>query len=261
MFVNTLDPVIFSLGPVAVRWYGLVYVLGFLAFYWALRRVAGLSERRADSLVFWLIVGLFLGARSFFFVFYRPDLFSIGEFFAVWRGGMSFHGALVGLAFALFFWAQRHDEDAWRLADLGAVLAGFFLFLGRIANFVNSEIVGPVSDAAWCVQFPRAPSPFDEGCRHPVQLYSAFANLVIGGVMLAVYRSREYAAGFVFWVFVTLYGASRFTLQFWRLEPAVILGLQTGHLLSLLMVVAGTGVLVYRYRPDLKKLFKPLSAE
>lgn len=261
MFVNALDPVIFSVGPVSVYWYGLVYVLGFLALYWAVRRVAGLGVDKADSLLLWLVVGMFLGARSFFFVFYRPDLIGFAEFFMVWRGGMSFHGGLLGLAVALWWWARLHDEDAWRLADVGALLAGFFLSLGRVANFVNSEIVGPVADVAWCVQFPAAQPPFDEGCRHPVQLYSALSNLLIGGLLLAVHKTRSYAAGFLFWLFCAVYAAARFALQFWRVEPQLVLSLQMGHVLSVALFAVSAYVLVAAYWTDLKKLFKAPSAE
>ncbi|MFT4249863.1 MAG: prolipoprotein diacylglyceryl transferase [Candidatus Woesearchaeota archaeon] len=252
MFVHNFDPVLVSFGPVSIHWYGLVYVLGFIGLYFGMRRLAGLTQEEADSLVLYAMLGLVLGARAFFFLFYRPDLFSLGEFFAVWRGGMSFHGGFVGLVIALYYWCKRYKYSFWRLADVGALLAGFFLFLGRLANFVNAEIVGVVSDASWCVLFPGY-----EECRHPVQLYAAIKNLVIGGCMVLLYRSRKFSEGFVFWCFTLLYGVLRFAVNFFRDDPVILFSwLKMGHLLSLGLVVVAVVVLTRSYWVDVAALFK-----
>ena len=251
MFVHNLDPVFFSIAPVAIYWYGLVYVLGFVGLYFALRRLTSLSAESIDSLLVWLVGGLFLGARSFFFAFYRPDLFSPLEFFAVWNGGMSFHGGLLGVAGALWLWARRHDEDPWVLADIGALLAGWFLALGRVANFVNAEILGKPFSGSWCVLFPG-----EEVCRHPVQLYAAVKNVFIGSLMVFVYSARSYTPGFIFWLFGLVYAVLRFSVQFWRDEAVWLLGLQVGHYLSLVLLVVCVWVLGKYYVDDLKNLFK-----
>ena len=251
MFVHSLDPVFFSVGPITVYWYGLVYVLGFVALYWALLRVADLSSEKADSLVVWAVIGLFLGARSFFFLFYRPDLFSITEFFAVWRGGMSFHGGLAGLFVAFYWWAYVHKEDVWCLADVGALVAAWFLALGRVANFVNAEILGKPFSGSWCVMFPN-----EEVCRHPVQLYAALKNVFLGSVLVLVHSTRSYTSGFIFWLFAALYATLRFFVQFLRDEPVLLLGLQTGHFLSLAVFAAAVYVLARWYVVDVKNLFK-----
>lgn len=251
MFVHSLDPVLFSLGPVTIYWYGLVYVLGFIGLYFALRRLSDLSSEEVDSLLVWLVVGLFLGARLFFFAFYRPDLFSVGSFFAVWEGGMSFHGGLAGLFFATWLWARRYEHNAWRLLDVGGLVAGWFLALGRLANFVNAEILGTPFSGSWCVMFPG-----EEVCRHPVQLYAALKDVLLGSLLLLVYRSRRFADGFIFWVFALLYSLLRFVVQFWRDEQVVLLGLQTGHFLSLVMFLVAVVVLLRVYAKDCKKLFK-----
>lgn len=252
MFVHNIDPVLFSIGPISIYYYGLVYVLGFVLLYFLLRRVGGFSEQETDSLLLYLIAGMFLGARSFFFLFYHPDHFSVMEFFAVWKGGMSFHGGFLGLTIAVFVWAKRNNHDPWRIADLGALIAGSFLFLGRIANFINAEIVGTLSNASWCVQFP-----YDEGCRHPVQLYAAVKNALIQSLVYFVYRSGSYASGFIFWVFALLYGVLRFIVNFYRDDPILALGwLKMGQVLSLVLVVVSLWALFSWYRDDLSKLFK-----
>lgn len=263
MFVNTIDPVLFSIGPLAIRWYGLVYALGFVAVYIALTRTNTLKPKDADSFLLWLIVGMLIGARTFHFLFYQGIPQSILEFFAVWQGGMSFHGALLGLGIAGWWWAKRNNKNFWELADISSIVAAFFLALGRIANFTNSEIIGQVSTTPWCVEFPNAPNvadatgiPLNEECRHPTQIYAMIKNLFLGTVLLLLWKKKRYAHGFVFWSFVTLYGILRFTVQFWRTDAVVAFGLQWGHYLSLVLVIVGAAVLWNKHLADLRKLIK-----
>lgn len=250
MFVHNLNPVLFSLGPITIYWYGLVYVIGFLGLYWGLRRFSDITSEEIDSLLVWLVVGLFIGARSFYFGFYRPELFSITEFFAVWNGGMSFHGGFIGLAAATYLWARTYDKDALALADIGALLAGWFLALGRVANFVNAEILGTVFDGSWCVVFPG-----EEVCRHPVQLYASVKDVFLGSLMMLLYRKDSYTSGFLFWCFAASYSVLRFGVQFFRSEPQILFSLQTGHVLSVLLLAVSGVVLFTQYRQDLKKVF------
>jgi phosphatidylglycerol:prolipoprotein diacylglycerol transferase len=252
MYVHNLDPIIFSIGPIAIRWYGLVYVLGFIGLYFGLRKLADMSEKDTDSLLLWLLLGMFIGARSFFFTFYRPELFTISEFFSVWNGGMSFHGALAGMLLSGWLWAKHNNKDFWKLADITALLVGWFLALGRVANFINAEILGTASNASWCVQFST-----DDVCRHPVQLYSAIKDILLGSIILGVYRSASYTSGFIFWCFAWTYSVFRFIVNFWRVDVTYAFGwLKMGHILSLALFVVATGVLAYKYRFDLRKFVK-----
>ena len=256
MFVNTIDPVLLSLGPLEVRWYGLVYVVGFLVAYYVLQKSL-LSQQEADGLVIYMLLGMFVGSRLFHFLFYHPGGASLLDFFAVWQGGMSFHGGFVGVVAAIWLWCRRHKKDFFVIADLVAVVAAFFLALGRLANFSNSEIVGYTTNVAWCVEFPNAHPPFDEGCRHPAQLYAFVKNVCIGTVALLLWRTKQFAPGFVFWSFTLLYGVLRFAVQTVRADP-VVLGawIKTGHVLSAVLVVVAVWALWTRHKNDLAKLFK-----
>ncbi len=246
-----------AIGPISLRWYGVVYVLGFIGGYWAFRKLAGLTADEADSLTLWAMIGLLIGARTFFFAFYRPDLFSPAEFFAVWHGGMSFHGALLGITVAGWLWARHYKKRFWRIADVGAVLVSFFLALGRLANFANSEIVGTVTNVPWCVHFPHAAPPGNVGCRHPVQLYAAFKDLLTGSGMLLLYKKGGFADGFLFWLFAAIYGVLRFVINIWRADPVIAFGwLKMGQILSVALLLIAVPVLLKRYRKDLQKIFK-----
>lgn len=260
-FVQTIDPVLFTLGPLEIRWYGLVYVAGFLVAYWALQKTL-LSAKETDSLILWMLIGMFVGSRTFHFLFYAPPGQSLLDFFAVWQGGMSFHGAFVGIALAMWLWSRKNNKNFFELADLTVVVASFFLALGRMANFTNSEIVGTVTNAPWCVEFPNAHPPHNEGCRHPTQLYAAAKNVVIGLATLALWKTKRFSPGFVFWTFTLLYGILRFAVNTLRTDP-VVLGawLKTGHILSSVLILVAVWALATRHKRDFTKLFKPRSTK
>lgn len=257
MFTHTLSPNLLTLGPVAIRWYSLVWVVGFLVAYVVLiraaraKRIKGLTEQSADSLVTWLVVGTVLGARLLYALFYNPGYFLTQpwKFFFVWEGGLSFHGGFLGALIAVWWFTQRQKMSFWKLADLLVVPLAFFLFLGRIANFINAELVGTLTDVAWCITYPN--HPWIEGCRHPSQLYEALKNLVIFGVLALLPRYRRLKEGTLLWLFVLLYGLGRFTVNFWRAPDLAgaswatshILGLTLGQWLSLLMVIVGVVML------------------
>ncbi len=256
-FINTLNPVLFTLGPLEVRWYGLVYVLGFFAAYWVLKKTL-LSPKEADSVIVWMLVGMILGSRTFHFLFYHPGSWNILDFFAVWQGGMSFHGGFLGVTLGLFLWSRRYKKNFFALADITVVVAAFFLALGRLANFTNSEIVGTVTSVSWCVEFPLAHPPFNEGCRHPTQLYAFVKNVVIGSVLVLLLRAKRFSHGFAFWSFMFLYGVFRFAVNTLRDDP-VVLGawLKTGHVLSAVLVLVAVYALYTRHASDCTKLFNP----
>ena len=257
-----IDPVAVSIGPLAVRWYALAYIVGLVGGWWLARRLAARAEHwtglrqptatDVDDLVVWVALGVVLGGRVGYVLFYsfgsyleRPS-----EIFAVWRGGMSFHGGFLGAVLALVLFARSRSLSALAMLDLAAVATPIGLFFGRIANFVNGELWGrPAPDLPFAVVFPNAgPMP-----RHPSQLYEAFAEgIVLFLVMLvAVRRFGFRRPGLVGGLFVLGYAAARIVCEFFR-EPdpqlgflfgasvdALAGGVTMGMLLSLPMALAG----------------------
>jgi phosphatidylglycerol---prolipoprotein diacylglyceryl transferase len=255
-----INPDLFRIGPVHVRWYGLMYALGFLASYFLIKheeksRPIGLSRTNIQDLMFYLAIGLLAGGRLGYVLFYQYMNFSDFvrnplEIIAVWRGGMSFHGGLIGTVIAGWWFCRRKNLPFWALADRVIVTAPVGLGLGRIGNFINGELFGRPSDVPWAMIFPEGgPLP-----RHPSQLYEAFAEGLVLFVVLWVLRRRRRPDGMMIASFLFFYGAFRFLLEFFR-EPDAQLGfilgpLSMGQLLSAAMVGAGLAVALVLKRRD-----------
>jgi phosphatidylglycerol:prolipoprotein diacylglycerol transferase len=251
-----IDPVAFAVGPFAVRWYGLAYVAGFVFAALVMRELdtrwkVGLSTDDMLDIVLVAVVGLIAGARLGYVLFYGvgsywSDPLSI---FAFWDGGMSFHGGLVGILLAGALVARRKGIPPLRLFDMGAVGAPIGLFFGRIGNFLNGELWGRPTDAAWGMVFPRAPGDLP---RHPSQLYEALLEGLVLFVVLWILSRKKREDGFILGVMIGLYGAFRIFIEFFR-EPDVQLGFiaggfTMGQLLSLPMVAAGVWLVVRALR-------------
>jgi phosphatidylglycerol:prolipoprotein diacylglycerol transferase len=260
-----ISPVAFQLGPIVIRWYGIMYVLGYAAgaamAKWRTRRgLWTLDGAAVDSLVAYLVVGMLVGARLVYVLVYdwpsyREDPLSV---FAVWHGGLSFHGAAIGMAVAcaLFAWRRRLP---WRMITDGlAVCATPGLFLGRIGNFINAELYGRPSQVPWAMVFPTDPLGVP---RHPSQLYQAVTEGLLLGLILLWLQSRiaRRAAtsgtikdGYLSAAFLIGYGVLRFFVEFTR-QPDAQLGfvfgsLSMGQLLCVLMIVAGAAMFVVARR-------------
>ena len=171
-----LNPILVELGPIRVTWYGMMYVFGFFISYLLVRyqvkkKDFGISLEEVEDLYFYLILGLIIGARLGYVLFYdlRVYLSAPLEIFAVWHGGMSFHGGLIGVLFATIFFCWKNKKSFWKLADLFVVTAPIGLALGRIGNFINGELYGRVTQVPWGMIFPKG-GPFP---RHPSQLYES----------------------------------------------------------------------------------------
>jgi phosphatidylglycerol:prolipoprotein diacylglycerol transferase len=256
------DPVLFSLGPFAVRWYALAYVAGILLGWWLARRIAanaaawgGLSPIRAgevDDVVVWLAAGVVLGGRLGYVLFYQPTYFAAhpAEILILWRGGMSFHGGFLGAVLAMILFARRRGIPVLSLLDLAAIATPIGLLLGRIANFVNGELWGRVTEVPWAVIFPHVgPDP-----RHPSQLYQAgLEGAVLFLILLFALRRGALARpGLAGGLFVAGYGVMRIFGELYR-EPDAHIGflsggLTMGMLLSVPMIVAGAIAIVYALR-------------
>lgn len=244
-----IDPVLFRVGPLEIRWYGLMYLLGFLVAYAVIRselrrRGGPVPVEAAGDLLFYLIVGLLVGARlGYAFIYNAPVYLSAPwEIFALWHGGMSFHGGMVGMLVAGWWFARRNNAPFLQLADIGALAAPIGLMLGRIGNFINGELFGRVTSVPWGVVFPLGgPLP-----RHPSQLYEALLEGPLLFSLMWWLRRRSRNDGEVLATFIIGYGVFRFLVEFLR-EPDQQVGfiagwLTMGQILCLCMVVAGIGL-------------------
>ena len=243
-----IDPVILQLGPLEFRWYGLVYFLSFLYVYrWISSYTKWLGLRKkehAESILMILVIGMLLGARFIYVFFYNFDSYMHGpwwEVFAVWHGGLSFHGAALGVILAAYYIAKSFQISLLRLLDLILVPIPLGLAFGRIANFINGELWGRQSDLPWAMVFPNAgPEP-----RHPSQLYESFLEGFLLFAVLRVVWARKPRLGLITSIFALCYGLARVFVEQFR-EPDRQLGfiagsLTMGQLLSFILI--GGGVL------------------
>jgi len=246
MFINNINPIILSIGPLSVRYYGIAYAIGFLLAYFYLRYhikkgLLKLTEDQLDKYFLWLIIGVVFMARLFeVFIYNAPYYFQhLSEMYRIWDGGMSFHGGLVGAIIVTYLFCRKYKIDIYDILDLLVIPGAIALMLGRIANYTNSELYGTITSpqsTPWCVVFQKV----DAYCRHPTQLYESLQMLIMT-VLLLSYKHyadirKKYVKGTLFWVFVLLYGVFRFFITFLRDEQKY-LGLNPGQWLCLLMVI------------------------
>ncbi len=248
-----INPEIVRVGPFAVRWYGVMYLLGFAASYLLVkyqinRKKLQLPGDFLDGLYSYVIIGLLLGARLGYVLFYDlPSYLSHPlEIFAVWHGGMSFHGGLIGCVIAGILFCRKFKVDFWKTADLVIVTAPIGLGLGRLGNFINGELYGRVSDVPWAMVFPSGgPLP-----RHPSELYEFLLEGVVLFIVLWKLKDRDFRPGVITSFFIILYAVFRIFVEFFR-QPDVQLGFivgpfTMGQILSSAMVLFGLGLFFYR---------------
>lgn len=240
-----IDPVAFSVGEFSIRWYGVMYLASYLLALWLarLRGRQGWGVETLESLMFTLFIGLVIGGRLGQVLFYAPEYYFANplDILQIWKGGMSFHGGLVGVLLAALFWARRHGRGWLEVGDFVAPLAPMGLLLGRIGNFINGEIWGRVADPAlpWAMIFPHV----DRLPRHPVQLYHAAMEGLALFVILWMYSRKPRPTGAVSGAFLLGYGVFRALVEFFREPDAGIFGfsytISMGQWLSLPMIIAG----------------------
>ena len=240
MYQLNIDPVFLDLGFLQIRYYGLVYVLAFFLVYYLLhkkREELNLKKNEVDSIIIWLFFGMIIGSRivalisqDYSFIFRSPL-----TFFNIWLGGMSFFGGLIGAILAGIYIFKKYNVNFYRVANLVVVPVSFVLILGRLANFINQELVGKITDVSWCFNFANY-----LGCRHPYQLYSAFLHLILFAIVLVVYKFNKKNT---FWTFIFGYGILRFVTEFFRDEPLVF-GITLWQYLSLVMIGIGLYYLI-----------------
>jgi len=252
------DPVAFSLGPLAVRWYGLMYLIAFVQFillgrYRIRTRPGLLTVEQLDDLLFYGMLGVILGGRLGQVLFYEPGYYLAHplEILAVWKGGMAFHGGFLGVLVAMGLWSRKHRIAWFDITDFIAPLVPLGLAAGRIGNFINGELWGRVADPSlpWAMVFPQAG---DMQPRHPSQLYHVGLEGLALFAILWIYSSRPRPRSAVSGVFLIGYGAFRFVTELFREPDHGIFGqsymISMGQWLSLPMIVIGIAMLVMAYR-------------
>jgi phosphatidylglycerol---prolipoprotein diacylglyceryl transferase len=245
-----IDPIALKLGPLVIRWYALAYIGGILLGWWliarefAARPLENLSKKALDDTISWAVIGIILGGRLGYVLFYKPDYYLANpvQILHVWEGGMSFHGGLIGFIAAFYLFSRRHKISFLGLMDVLACVAPIGIFLGRMANFINGELWGRVTDSAFGMIFPTG----GELPRHPSQLYEAGLEGVVLFVvlmwLLKKTNARQYP-GMLSGIFLIGYALARITAECFR-EPDAFLGffaggITMGQILSLPMLGLG----------------------
>jgi phosphatidylglycerol:prolipoprotein diacylglycerol transferase len=262
MFEHNINPVFLNLGPVKIYYYGLVYALSFLFIYMFLKHQSKnnkikLKSDDVDNLLIYITIGMIIGARSVYYLVYNFPVFLENplNFFMLWKGGMSFHGSFIGITLAAILFSKKYKYKFYEIADTLVIPFTIALFFGRIANFVNGELYGRITDLPWAVKFPRA-----EGFRHPSQLYEALKNLFMFSVLFSIKDNKKLPHGIRFWLFVAMYGILRFLIEFVR-QPDAQIGangfffgwITMGQILCIPMFLAGLYFIVKIYKKEMKK--------
>lgn len=247
-----LDPVIFSIGPMELRWYSLMYIIGLVTTFYFLRYASRkgtlkLNDQEIESLMLYGLLGMLLGARLTYCIVYNPTYYlkNPEEILATWHGGLSFHGAALGIAVAIFVFSRRHKKSFLNISDHISIIVPVGIGFGRIGNFINGELWGRVTEAPIGMIFPDG-GPFP---RHPSQLYeSLFEGWILFGIMWLIYR-RSPKAGVPSSFFFIFYATFRFFIEFFR-EPdsqlgAVLGPFSMGQVLCAIMWIIGAATLTY----------------
>src|SRR5438094_460678 len=234
-----IDPVFLRLGPLQFRWYGLMYLLSLAAAYFVIKlraaaRGVAISKEQIYDLIVYAAVGVFAGGRLGYTLFYNLPYYleHPAKIFAVWEGGMSFHGGLLGTILAMWLFARRRGFSFYTIADLATPAVPIGLGLGRLGNFINGELYGRPTDVSWCMVFPGG----GPECRHPSQLYEAGLEGGLLFVVLWIISRRPTPPGTMCWSFITGYGLCRVIGEFFR-EPVL-------HLRSILSPVSMVTVFI-----------------
>ena len=256
MFIHNLSPIAVDLGFVMIRWYSLAYIFGILIGWWYGKRIIlkryensekKFNLKEFDDLITYIIISIIVGGRMGYVIFYNLQYYIKNPFdiIKIWEGGMSFHGALIGIIIGTYFFSKKKNTHAIFYLDIIACVAPIGIFLGRLANFINSELVGKVTTLPWGVVFPN----IDMAARHPSQLYEALLEGIILFLIVNIFIfKKNYRTGICSCLFLFFYGIFRIFSEIFR-EPDAHIGyiinlFSVGTILSILMIIASIIILV-----------------
>ena len=249
MFINNFDPVAFQIMSFEIRWYSLAYILGIVIGWILCKKIfiknSDISEK-FDDYITYLIIGIILGGRIGYIVFYNFSYYldNFLDIFKIWQGGMSFHGGLLGVIVSSYIFAKKNNQNPFFYLDQVSLVAPVGIFFGRLANFINSELYGTVSDVPWSVIFIKV----DNLSRHPSQLYEAILEGLILFIILIYFTNKNYLnkPGLISGLFLIFYSIFRFFIEFFRVPDEqigyLILSLTMGQIISLVFASIGMAI-------------------
>jgi phosphatidylglycerol---prolipoprotein diacylglyceryl transferase len=257
MFINNIDPVAIEIFSLEIRWYSLAYIIGILLGWYLAKKVFIINsiKDRFDDYITYLIIGLILGGRLGYVLFYNFDYYldNFFDIFKIWHGGMSFHGGVIGIIFASILFSKKNDDDIFNYLDIVAIVSPIGIFFGRIANFINSELYGHETTVPWAVKFIQ----IDNLYRHPSQIYEAVLEGIILFLIMIIFWTKGSlkTSGKLSALFLVFYSIFRFVAEYFRLPDEqlgnLILNLTMGQLISLIFFI--TGLSLYYLKNDNKK--------
>tara|TARA_Y100000591_G_scaffold324805_1_gene344764 strand:- start:403 stop:1179 length:777 start_codon:yes stop_codon:yes gene_type:complete len=258
MFINNIDPVAFQIFFLEIRWYSLAYIFGII-FGWILSKKILISnieiKKSFDDFVSYLILGIIIGGRLGYVIFYNPTYYfnNFFEILKIWQGGMSFHGGLIGVIFVSVLFAKKNNQNPFVYLDIVSIVSPIGIFFGRVSNFINSELYGIETSVPWAVQFIQ----IDNLYRHPSQLYEAFFEGIILFLILFYLRNKNFfkVPGMISSLFLILYSFFRFMIEFLRSPDEqigyLLGGLTMGQILCLSFLIIGSILIFSKY--EIKK--------
>ena len=254
MFINNFDPVAFQIFFLEIRWYSLAYIFGII-LGWILSKKFIISDlklkEKFDDYLTYIVLGIIIGGRLGYVLFYNLSYYSshIADIFKIWQGGMSFHGGLIGVIIATILFANKNKQNPFEYLDVVSIVAPIGIFLGRVSNFINSELYGTETNLPWAVQFIQ----IDNLYRHPSQLYEAFFEGIVLFIILIYFKKKSFLKipGFISGLFLIFYSIFRFVIEFVRV-PDEQLGylffkLTMGQTISLLFLLVGSYLAIIKY--------------
>ena len=253
MFINNFDPVALEIFSLEIRWYSLAYIFGII-FGWIIAKKLFIQDievkNKFDDYLTYLIIGIILGGRIGYILIYNLSFYLNNplDIFKIWQGGMSFHGGLIGVIFASLFFAKKNNQNPFLYLDIVALVAPVGLFFGRIANFINSELYGTITNVSWAVTFVQV----DNLPRHPSQLYEALLEGLLLFLLLIYFKNKfSNKPGVISGLFLIIYSIFRFIVEFYRVPDEqlgyIFLNLTMGQVVSLIFILSGVILFYLKY--------------
>ena len=253
MFINNFDPVAINIFSIEIRWYSLAYIFAIL-IGWFLSKKTFISDdkirEKFDDFITYLILGIIVGGRLGYILFYNFNYYlnNLIDIFKIWQGGMSFHGGLIGIIIVSIWFAKKNRQNPFNYLDIVSLVAPIGIFFGRIANFINSELYGSITNVPWAVTFIKV----DNLPRHPSQLYEALLEGLILFLILIYFKNKfSKKPGLISGLFLIFYSIFRFFIEFYRLPDEqlgyIFLNLSMGQVISLIFILSGMILFYFKY--------------